>query len=74
MHPLIFPYLLRTPFFFVLLLILVVDMVLRGYALWHAARNNQQGWFIAMMLVNSVGILPAIYLLFFLPKKGKGKK
>ncbi|MDD3896557.1 MAG: DUF5652 family protein [Candidatus Peribacteraceae bacterium] len=45
--------------------LIVLDIVLRGIALWRSARSNQLAWFIALLIVNSIGILPAIYLLFF---------
>lgn len=41
----------------------LLDLLLRGFALWRSARSGQQVWFIALLIVNSVGILPAIYLL-----------
>lgn len=40
----------------------LLDVVLRGFALWYSARAKQQWWFIALLVVNSMGILPAIYL------------
>lgn len=39
------------------------DLVLKGYALWHAGKNKQKAWFIALFIINSLGILPLIYLL-----------
>lgn len=50
----------------------ILDLVLRGFALWKAARKEQNVWFIALLVVNSVGILPLIYLL--LNKDGKTSK
>ncbi len=50
-------------------LLIIFDLALRGYALYKAAKNNQPVWFVALLLVNSVGILPIIYLLFFAPKQ-----
>ena len=41
----------------------------KGFALWYAARGNQKWWFIALLIVNTVGILEIVYLLFFRPKK-----
>lgn len=41
----------------------VLDLALRGWALWRSAKLNRQGWFIALLLINSVGILPAIFLI-----------
>ena len=51
--------------------LIILDLVLKGFALWRAARNKQTVWFIALLLVNSVGILPAIYLLTHKEKKAK---
>lgn len=58
-------FLLNHPLFGVLL---ILDIVLRGFALYKAARNNSPVWFVALLLVNSVGILPIIYLVFFSKK------
>jgi hypothetical protein len=35
----------------------------KGLALWMAGRRNQPVWFVALLLINSIGILPIIYLL-----------
>ena len=42
--------------------LLLWDLVLRGLALWKSAQKNQKYWFVALLVVNSVGILPLIYL------------
>lgn len=47
-----------------LTIIFVWDITWRIIALWHSARQNQKVWFVALMLVNSVGILPLVYLVF----------
>ena len=53
---------------FPLLLVLVaLTLVLKGYALWYAARGNQRSWFIALLFINTLGILEIAYLLFFRP-------
>jgi hypothetical protein len=39
------------------------DLIWKLIALWRAARNNQKGWFIAIGILNTLGILPIIYLL-----------
>lgn len=58
-----------TPFWpaFVTLFVFIflVDFVLRALSLWRAARANQSIWFIALLIFNTIGILPLIYLLFF---------
>lgn len=40
-------------------------LIIKGYALWHAARNGQKWWFIALLIVNTLGILEVIYLIWF---------
>ncbi|MGH4025203.1 MAG: DUF5652 family protein [Pseudonocardiaceae bacterium] len=53
-----------TPAWTVLLIVLVAwELVWKGLALWRAARNDQPAWFIVLLIINSVGILPIIYLL-----------
>lgn len=41
----------------------ILDLVLKGFALYRSARKGQTYWFIALLVINSIGILPAIYLL-----------
>jgi len=47
-------------------LILAVAMIWsifwKGTALWHAARKGHSTWFIAMMFINTLGVLEIIYL------------
>ncbi len=49
----------------------IFDLIFRGIALWKSAKNSQKNWFIALLIINSVGILPLIYLKFFQKKKKK---
>jgi membrane protein YdbS with pleckstrin-like domain len=46
---------------------IIWTIAIKGYALWHAARNNQKWWFIALLIVNDLGILGIIYLVWFRP-------
>ena len=43
--------------------LILVDLLLRGLALYKSARLKQKVWFIVLIIVNTIGILPAIYLL-----------
>lgn len=50
---------------------MIWDVIWKGIGLWKAGRNNQLGWFIAILIVNSVGILPIIYILGFQKKRAE---
>lgn len=38
--------------------------VWKGIALWHAARREEKWWFIALLFINTAGILEICYLVF----------
>lgn len=46
-----------------IIILMVADLILRGLALYQSAKKEQKAWFIALLIINSVGILPLIYLL-----------
>jgi len=41
----------------------------KGLALWKAARRNQPLWYVALLVVNTVGILEIIYIFAFARRK-----
>jgi hypothetical protein len=45
--------------------LLIWDTVWTAIALWGAGRNNQKSWFICLVIFNTIGILPILYLSFF---------
>ena len=51
-----------------MLVIALWTIVLKGYSLWYAARGGQKWWFVALLVVNTFGILEIIYLIWFRPK------
>ena len=48
----------------IILLLVVFEIVLKGFALWKAAKKDDKYWFIAILVLNTVGILPLVYLIF----------
>lgn len=52
------------PLFIILML---WTIIVKGFALWHAARHEQKEWFIALLVINTLGILDIIYLVWFRP-------
>jgi len=59
-------------FFLIVAIWFLFTIVLKGYALWHAAKLGQIWWFIALLIFNTLGILELVYIVFFL-KKWPGK-
>lgn len=52
-----------------LLLVMVLWILpLKGYALWTAVKNNDKGWFVALVILNTIGILELIYIFGFAKK------
>lgn len=43
--------------------LLLWELVWKSLALWRAARNSQKGWFIGLLILNTAGVLPIVYLL-----------
>ncbi len=50
-----------------LILAAIWTVILKGFALWHAARGGQKWWFIALLVINTLGLLEIIYLIWFRP-------
>ncbi|GEM_PF-832268 len=52
-----------------LLVLVVWTLVWKGLALWRSARADQPVWFVVLLIVNTVGILEILYLVFFAPRR-----
>ena len=58
-----------------LLVTLVVwSLVWKGIGLWYSGKRGHVVWFVAILLLNTFGILPLIYLSITKKKKRKMKK
>ena len=53
-------------------LMAVWSLAWKGVALWYAARNHQKKWFIVILILNTLGILEIVYLLWFRRDKREG--
>jgi hypothetical protein len=58
---------------------LLVTLVLwslfwKGWALWKAAKADSKPWYIALLLVNTMGILDILYIFIFSKGKKSSKK
>lgn len=56
---------LGTGFAIILIVLVLWELVWKGLALWHSAKNGQIYWFVAFLLVHTLGILEIIYLFGF---------
>jgi hypothetical protein len=48
---------------------IVWEAVWKGIALWKSGRNNQIAWFVCILIFNTLGILPIVYLALFQKRK-----
>lgn len=58
---------------FVILLLVLWAGVWKAWALWRAARNEHLGWYIALTIFYTLGILEIVYIFAF-SNYNKGKK
>jgi len=65
-------YFVDNPWTLFLLLFWVLPW--KGFALWRSAQNNQKWWFIAIFVLNTLGILPIVYLFYFSKKNREEEK
>lgn len=45
-----------------IVLLAVWELIWKGQALWRAARKGDTSWFVVLLIVNTVGLLPLAYL------------
>lgn len=50
------------------------ELAWKGLALWKAANRKETYWFAAILVINSVGLLPILYLFIFSDRKERGHK
>lgn len=45
------------------------ELAWKGFGLWRAARNSHRWWFVSILVLNTLGILPIVYYFFFSGRK-----
>ena len=43
----------------------VWSLVWKGMALWKSAQRDERNWFIALLVINTLGIFEIVYLYYF---------
>lgn len=49
---------------YVIIILFFWELIWKGFALYKSAQNKRKVWFIALLLLNTVGILPILYFVF----------
>lgn len=57
------------PFIPLVLLLVAWGLFWKGLALWHSAKHDKPWWFIALLIINTAGILEIIFLFLILKLK-----
>jgi methionyl-tRNA synthetase len=70
--PIFFFYQLMSQNLLLLSLLIAWSLFWKGIALWKSARNDHKGWFISILLLNTLGILEMIYI-FVVNRKKRAK-
>jgi methionyl-tRNA synthetase len=55
----------------VFFILYIWSILWKGLTLWRSANLKQRNWFVAILILNTVGILEIVYLFFFAKKKLK---
>ncbi|MBS3168929.1 hypothetical protein J4210_00455 [Candidatus Woesearchaeota archaeon] len=50
-------------------ILLLWTLLWKGIGLWYAAQEKKKGWFLAILVLNTAGLLPIIYLIWFREKE-----
>jgi len=53
----------------VILLAVLWSIPWKGIALWKSARRKEKWWFIALLVINTLGLLEILYIFVFSKKK-----
>ena len=57
-----------------LMIVSIWEVIWKGFGLWHSARAKHKAWFVIILIFNTVGLLPIIYLIWFKEKPNKKTK
>lgn len=43
--------------------VLLWELIWKGFALWKSAQRKEKIWFVLILVLNTLGILPIVYLI-----------
>lgn len=50
-------------------ILMIWSLIWKGLALWKAAGRKEKWWFVALLVINTIGILEILYLFVFSKSK-----
>ena len=56
---------------FILAAIALWTLPWKGVALWRAAKRGEKKWFVALLIINTLGVLEIVYIFFFSRREAK---
>ncbi len=59
---------------FLLATVLMWSLAWKGVALWKAAKADSKKWFVALLVINTMGLLEILYIYFFSKKSEPAKE
>jgi len=59
----------QTTLIAIIIVLALWELLWKGIALWKAARNDHSAWFVCILIFNTLGILPIIYILLHRKKE-----
>lgn len=63
------PFASPTMSVFVAAIAIIWTLVWKGLSLWRAARRGDRNWFVALLVLNTMGILDILYIYVFSKKE-----
>jgi len=71
----LFNNILGNPTLFIIFTLLNLwALVWKGIALWKSAKSSQRNWFIALLIINTFGILEIVYIFYLNKPKNQQTK
>ena len=64
-----FDFIMQNPF--LLTMVLAWTLVWKGMALWIAAKADSKNWFVALLVINTMGLLEISYIYYFSKKNSR---
>ncbi len=65
---------IQPVFVFLIIILGIWSLVWKGIALWKSAINKNLAWFIVLLVLNTLGILPLLYIFIFSKTSKKKRK